>query len=229
MFRLNFYGWVGIIVLFSGVVACGKQEAAKPPEKITNVTVAPMRQIDIPITEVAVGAETAIGSALGYDPTRLGANTSYVRLPFPQHVATQLKIGQQVMLSNFSTPDKTVRGSIHEIRPALDTTTVSREVIVAVKNTRDWRPEGSVRGEAVLGIRKNALVAPEQAVVLRPAGAVVYVVQGDTVQERPVKKGVMRDGQIEIVSGLKAGETVVVDGATLLSQGAKIKVREVRS
>lgn len=215
--------FVGLLTL-TALGACDKQEAPKPPEKITHITVAPATVRDLPITESAVGAETAIGLALDYDPTRLSGGTFYVRLPFPEHVANRLKIGQTVTLSSFSDPAKTAPGSIREIRPALDSTTLSREVIVAVSGA--WRGVGSVRGEVVLGIRKNALVVPEQAVVLRPAGGVVYVTAGDAVQERAVRQGLKRNGEIEIISGLSAGETVAVDGAAQLSDGAKVKVRD---
>jgi len=208
--------------------ACGNTAKPPAPERITTITTAAVKQRDLPVTESAVGAETAIVSALGYDPTRVGG-TSHIRLSFPQHVATQLRIGQAVMLNNFATPDRKVRGEIREIRPALDSTTLSREVIVAVRTGRDWRPEGSVRGEVILGVRKNALVVPEQAVVLRPAGSVIYVVADGTVQERPVKTGLVRDGEIEIVSGANVNDVVAVDGAALLSQGAKVKVREPRA
>ena len=210
------------------LAACGKQEAAAPPERVTTVTTAPVKQRDLPVTESAVGAETAIVSALGYDPTRV-SGASHIRLSFPQHIAAQLRVGQTVLLSNFATPNQKVRSEIREIRPALDSTTLSREVIVAAHVGRDWRPEGSVRGEVVLSVRKNALVVPEQAVVLRPAGSVIYVVTDSTVAERPIKTGVVRDGEIEIVAGAKPGEIVAVDGAALLSPGAKIKILEPRA
>ena len=75
-------------------------------------------------------------------------------------------------------------------------------------------------------MRRGATVVPEQAVVLRPAGAVVYVPDGDNVKERAIQTGVQRGGESEILTGLKSGETVVVDGAAMLSDGAKIKVRD---
>ena len=209
--------------------ACTKQEAAKPPERSVNITAAAVSRKDLPITESAVGSETAIGSALGYDPTRVGGATTYVRLPFPEQVASQLKPEQPVMLRNFAQPDQVVRGHIREIRPSLNVTTVSREVIVAVPPTRGWQPQGSVRGEVTIGVRRNALVVPEQAVVLRPAGNVVYVLEGDIVKERRVKTGIIREGLIEITDGLNGGETVAVDGASLLSDAAKVKVREATS
>lgn len=214
------------LILLPALLACGKQEAAKPPERIINVTVAQVARKDLPIVESAVGAETALGFALDYDPTRVAPNTVYVRLPFPEHVAAQLRIGQEVALSSFADPGLTARGRVVEIRPALIATALSREVIVAVDARRGWRPSGSVRGEVVLGVRRNACVVPEQSVVLRRAGAVVYVADGNIARERRVETGIVRGGLIEIVEGLAEGETVVVDGAGLLSDNTKINIRE---
>lgn len=215
---------LGLFLL--ALAACTSKEPPKPPERVVTVTAAPATQRDIAVTESAVGAETAVVAALGYDPTRTTTGAAYIRLPFPESIALQLKVGQPVRLSNFASPEQTVTGHIREIRPALNITTVSREVIVAVPRSRKWRPEGSVRGEVTLGVRKNAVTVPEQAVVLRPAGTVVYVVEGEVARERKVRPGIAREGVIEIADGLKPGETVVVDGAALLSDNVKVRIRE---
>jgi RND family efflux transporter MFP subunit len=213
-------------LLALALTACSKSEAPKVPEKVTPVTLAQVAQKDLPITEAAVGALTGIGAAVAYDPTQVSGGTLYVRLPFPEHVAARLKIGQDVKLSAFSNGERTARGQIREIRPALNLTTLSREVVVTVSKAAGWRPQGSITGEVTLGVRRGALVVPEQAVVLRPAGGVVYVVENDTARERPVKTGIVRDGVIEILDGARVGETVAVDGAGLLSNGAKIMARD---
>lgn len=244
------------LALTLGVAACGKGEPPKPPEKLTYITASGVAQQDLAVTESAVGAETALGIALDYDPTRIPGKTFYVRLPFPEHVASRLKIGQTVTLTGFADEGRSAQGRIREIRPALNASTLSREVIVAVNDHR-WRPSGSVRGEVVLGVHQGALVVPEQAVVLRPAGnragmphpdvpmprapeaperpagggtpgtsAVVYVIEAEVARERVVKTGIARAGMVEIVQGLSGGETVAVDGAGLLTDGARIKLRE---
>jgi membrane fusion protein, multidrug efflux system len=213
----------GMALLATG---CGKKEADKPIEKIVNVTTAVAVKKDLPITESAVGSATSLGVAQALDPNSMRRGTFTIRLPFPEHVARQLRIGQNVRLTSFDDPDKTATARVTEIRPALNSNTQTMEVIAELPAGHVWYSIGSVRGEIVVAVRRGAIVIPEQAVVLRPAGSVVYVPEGDLAKERAVQTGQMRDGEIEILAGLKAGETVMVDGAGLLSDGARIKRRE---
>ncbi len=213
----------GLAVLATG---CGKKEADKPVEKVVNVTTAVATKKDLPIVESAVGSATAIGVAQALDPNSARRNAFSVRLPFPEHVARQLRIGQNVQLTSFDDATRAATARIREIRPSLNSSTQTMEVIAELPAGREWYSVGSVRGEVVVGVHRAATVVPEQAVVLRPAGAVVYVPQDNIVKERPVRLGAQRNGELEILTGLKAGETVVVDGAGILSDGAKIKARD---
>jgi len=237
---------LSVLLVLAGLTvlaACSKKEAEKPVEKVVNITTATVVRKDLQVTESAVGSASALGYAQALDPNRIQTNTYTFRLPFPEQVARRLHIGQSVRLASFDRPDKVALAYVKQIRPALDNTTQSMEVIAELRGDREWYSIGSVRGEVVLGMHAGALVVPEQAVVLRPAGdaqgrasaegsgtpgaaSVVYVVEGNTVREQVVRQGMQRAGEIEILSGLKAGETVAVDGAALLSGGARIKVRE---
>jgi hypothetical protein len=76
----------------------------------------------------------------------------------------------------------------------------------------------------VTGRKENAVVVPEQSVVLRPAGKVVYLVQDGKAVQRVVETGVRKDGRIEIVSGLAGGETVAADGAGFLTNNAPVAI-----
>ncbi len=215
--------WI-VLLSFIVVAGCGKKEEQKPPEKIVNVTTTQVIARDLPLTESAVGSETWVGQADTYDPTRDLARTFYIRLPFPLDIVRRLKIGQPVTLTNFEDGRKTT-GVIREIRPALSTMTQTVEVIAAVKNPAGWRPAGSVRGEVTLEIHRNMPVVPEQAIVLRPAGAVVYSISDNVAHAHTVKTGIQREGIVEILEGVEPGWTVAVDGATLLSDDAKVSVR----
>jgi membrane fusion protein, multidrug efflux system len=203
--------WSVLLALVVVTAGCGKKTEQKPPENIVNITTAQVQTRDLAVTESAVGSETWVSQAETYDPTRDLARRFYIRLPFPLDIVRRLRIGQPVTLVNFEDGRKTT-GIIREIRPALSTMTQTVEVIAEVRNPAGWRPAGSVRGEVVLDIHRNMPVVPEQAIVLRPAGA--------------VKTGIRREGIVEILEGVEPGWTVAVDGAALLSDGAKVSVRK---
>jgi multidrug efflux pump subunit AcrA (membrane-fusion protein) len=213
-----------LLALLVATAGCGKKEEQKPPEKIVNITTAQVIARDLPLTESAVGSETWVSQAETYDPTRDLARRFYIRLPFPLDIVRRLRIGQPVTLTNFEDGRKTT-GVIREIRPALSTMTQTVEVIAEVGNPAGWRPAGSVRGEVTLDVHRNTPVVPEQAIVLRPAGAVVYSISDNVAHAHPVKTGIQREGIVEILEGVEPGWTVAVDGATLLSDGAKVNVR----
>lgn len=217
---------LGLAVVAAG---CTKKEADKPVEKLVNITTATVQQKDLSVVESAVGSSTSLSVAQALDPTQRSGGRLSVRLPFPEHVARQLRIGQSLRLTSFDQPAKTATAYVKEIRPALNSTTQTLEVIAELRAGHEWYSVGSVQGEVVVGVHRGALVVPEQAVVLRPAGSVVYVTEGDKVMERVVQPGITRDGEIEILTGLKLGEIVAVDGASLLSDGAKVKRREPAS
>ena len=68
---------------------------------------------------------------------------------------------------------------------------------------------------------QDSLLVPKRAV---DSNNIVYVVEGDHVRAVTVETGMSDDENIEITSGLNAGDTVVTAGAYLLSDGAKVHV-----
>ena len=69
------------------------------------------------------------------------------------------------------------------------------------------------------------LVVPKGAVRTENGASVLFVVHGDRVERRAVKLGAEDKGQIEIVSGINAGDRVVVEGPPTLEDGARVKER----
>ncbi|TCP15154.1 RND family efflux transporter MFP subunit [Crenobacter luteus] len=74
--------------------------------------------------------------------------------------------------------------------------------------------------------RRRALAVPAGALVDRPKGRVAFVVDGETAREVRVTTGLAADGRVEVLAGLKAGDTVAVDGAGFLADKARVKLAE---
>lgn len=152
-------------------------------------------------------------------------------LPFPESAASRLSRGQAVRLISPQAPGKVFEAKITDIRPALADTSRALDVIVEIANPdSQLKSGGTVNASVRIAAKEAALIVPEQSVVLRPAGKVVYaIVESDgkkTAQQRKVETGAKRQGVIEILSGLTEGETVALDGAGFLSNNAVIAIKE---
>ncbi len=90
---------------------------------------------------------------------------------------------------------------------------------------RMW-PGQFVRVRMRLGTIQDAVVLPNQAVQTGQDGQFVYVVNEDRrVESRPVTTSVRTGEDLVIASGLKPGETVVLEGQLRLSPGARVQIR----
>lgn len=154
----------------------------------------------------------------------IGTQRLRAHLPFPESVTAELHPGQTVRLSTPTVPDLEFTTTIKEIKPLIGANRAA-DVIADVVNQAGWQGGASVTATVVLGEHADAVVVPEASVVLRPAGEVVYVIQDNMAAQRTVKIGLRQDGLVEITEGLKAGETVAVDGAAYLSDKASIKLQ----
>jgi hypothetical protein len=74
--------------------------------------------------------------------------------------------------------------------------------------------------------KRGALLVPQSAVLERGQIRSVYVVEGDTARLRFVTLGEGRDDQREVLSGLTAGERIIVTPAPLLADGARVAIQE---
>ena len=153
-----------------------------------------------------------------------------VEMPFPETVGDRLEIGQVLLLESPVAPGLLVESIVDDIRPQVSVLSHSLMVISNITNPGPWRPQATVEGILVVETRPGAVVVPSGSVVKRPAGDVLYSLDspdGGEVHEVRVTTGVRRDGWIEILEGVKNGEHVVVEGASYLTDGARVAVQEI--
>ncbi len=146
-------------------------------------------------------------------------------IPFPERLSNQLKPGMKVRLTT-PTSDKTLETEIRELKLMISESNRSIDIITDISNETDWQPGASVTGTVILGKKADAIMVPEQSVVLRPAGEVVYLIKNDIAHQALVKTGEHQNGMVEIVSGIQESDTIVVDGAGFLTDQAKIKIAD---
>jgi membrane fusion protein (multidrug efflux system) len=73
-------------------------------------------------------------------------------------------------------------------------------------------------------VRKDSPAAPEGALVSERAGYSLFVIEKGKAVRREVEIGLRRPGLVEIASGVKIGEEVVVEGQLQLNDGDQVEI-----
>lgn len=173
---------------------------------------------------VATGDYVKVGDPLF---ALVGMSRLRAHLLFPESAANRIRPGLKVTLESPAAPGHTVETRIDDIKPTVNAGNRALDAIVRFDSDDGaFRGGGSVNARVVIEVKPDALMVPEQSVVLRPAGKVVYVVTEGRVAQRQVQTGLRQDGWQEIVKGLAAGEVIAADGAGFLSDGAAVTLPE---
>ena len=169
---------------------------------------------------VASGDYVKVGDPLF---TLVGMSRLRAHLLFPESAANRIRPGLKVRLESPAAPGRYIETRIDEIKPTVNAGNRALDAIVRFDGVDGaFRGGGSVNARVVISVRENALMVPEQSVVLRPAGKVVYVVKDGRAAQRVVETGLRQDGRQEITKGLQPGEVIATDGAGFLSDGAAV-------
>lgn len=120
------------------------------------------------------------------------------------------------------------QGVLHSFDNQIDpaTGTVKMRALFDNKNEGLF-PNQFVNIKLILDVRDNALLVPIAAVLRGKLGTYVYVIRADNaVAVRPVTLGAEMGDEVEVLSGLQAGEKIVVEGSDNLREGSKVTMRE---
>ena len=162
----------------------------------------------------------------GQDVARLeGIGILKIDFRVPELYLSKVRVGQALAVTVDAYPAETFNGAIYAIEPSVDeaTRTVLSRARVPNPGVR-LKPGMFARVSLVLEQRNNALLVPEQALVPRGAERFVYrIIDGKAVLTR-VQMGMRRPGEVEILSGLEEGQSIVADGQLKLQDGAAVTV-----
>jgi len=135
----------------------------------------------------------------------------------------RVRVGTPVRVG-FDAFDKQTPARVSEIVPALDAGSHSFTVKIDLAGQPGLRSGMFGRALFEFGTRRT-LVIPAGALVSDGQVARVYIADGGVARGRMVTTGVRADDRVEILSGLSAGEQVIVHPLQGLSDGARIEVR----
>lgn len=143
----------------------------------------------------------------------------------PEVHLSQVKNGQSLQITLDAVADRAYGGQVYAINPLLDAAGRSIVIRATVPN-----PDGRLRPGMFARVRlltsalKEAIMVPEES--LFPVGEEKYVyrVVDGRARRQKVEIGLRREGKVEIVAGVGAGDIVVTAGHQKIRDGAAVRV-----
>jgi membrane fusion protein, multidrug efflux system len=156
-----------------------------------------------------------------------------VQFTVPERAIDRLRTGQAVDVAVDALPGRSFKGRVQAIDSQVDANGRALQVVAQVENPGALlKPGMFARARVVFSVREGAIVVPEEALV--PVGgkqAVFKLVDGadgkKVAQRVDARVGLRLPGKVEILDGLKAGDSVVTAGHERLLRGNNLPVRVI--
>lgn len=146
------------------------------------------------------------------------------RAEVPEARMRDVKVGQSARVT--TADGAKLLGTVRTVAPTVQSGTRTGLVYVDLPKPQGARPGMFARGEIEIS-RSNASTLPLASIVVRDGFSYVFVVTGkQAVERRRIQTGTVRNGRVEILSGLAASDRVVERGAGFLKDGDTIRVVE---
>src|SRR5262245_43375412 len=137
----------------------------------------------------------------------------------------RVKRGLPVTITVDSLPGQRFTGRVMRISPLLDAQTRNGSVEIEIPNREGMlKGEMFARVELDLGSARETTLLPRDALVYRGDQPGVYVIDSEKAKFIALETGLTQEDKVEVISGLKVGDTIITRGSNLIKDGDRIGV-----
>jgi RND family efflux transporter MFP subunit len=177
----------------------------------------------ITLRNVDVGALVNSGNTLLYRIAQVGTLRTYINVP--QAYADSIKLGQPAALTVSNLPGREFQGEVARTANALDPSSRTLLVEVHVPNPANLLLPGMYAQVELRSIRADPpLLVPSDAMIIRADGAQIAVLAPDsTVHLQKIAVGRDYGDRVEVLNGLREGDTIVSNPSDTVREGLKVE------
>ena len=173
------------------------------------------------LVDISVGAYVNIGDSIA---TLDATDPMELTFSVPERYLGQISRGQRLNARTAAFPDKVFSGTLAELGTRLDELSRSLPVKAVIANPDNRLRPGQFMSVSLTLRERDALVVPEQAVLVQGSKAFVFVADQDQARRTEVTLGAREPGMVEVLTGLDLNDSVIITGQDRLSSGDRITV-----
>lgn len=147
-----------------------------------------------------------------------------VEFSLPETLFAEIAPGQPIEAASAAFPGRSFVGRVATIGSRVDPVSRAFRVRAVIPNPEGVLPSGMFMSLTLTLSEAEALVVPEEAIVVQAAQVYVFVVEDGQARRRAVTTGQRQGGRIAVTEGLAPGELVVVRGLQRVRDGSAVRI-----
>lgn len=185
--------------------------------------VAPFSGVIVDLPYYTEGVRIATGqpvvSLMSYDKM-------YVEINLPEKNISDVKLGQEVIITNYTLTEDTITGHVTELSPIVSNETRTFAGKLQIDNPElKLRPGMFVKASIITAQKDSVVVIPKDIIMSGSRGKYVFVVsRNSAADDRRISTGISNQDNIEILEGLQPNDRLIVKGFETLRDNSKVKV-----
>jgi RND family efflux transporter MFP subunit len=151
----------------------------------------------------------------------------YMDINLPESVIGYIKPDQPVHITHYTFPEDTLKGVISELSPAIsmETRTFKGKILIA-NDKLILRPGMFVKADIVVDNAENSIIIPKELIQSNRNRKYVYIIEKNTAIRRNIRTGLEDESNVQVVSGLKENDNLVIRGFETLRDKSKVKIQK---
>ncbi|WP_167604769.1 efflux RND transporter periplasmic adaptor subunit [Maribellus sediminis] len=150
----------------------------------------------------------------------------FVEINLPEKNISEIKIGQEALITNYTLTEDTLIGHVTELSPVISTETRTFAGKLQIENPElKLRPGMFIKANIVTAQKDSVIVIPRDVILSGSRGKYVFIVgRNSSAEDRRITTGISNQDEVEVVEGLSANDRLIIKGFETLRDNSKVKV-----
>ncbi len=185
--------------------------------------IAPFSGVIVELPYYTKGTRVTSGQAM---VSLMSYDKMYVDINLPEKNISEVKLGQDVLITNYTISEDTLVGTVSELSPMISSETRTFGGKLLINNPElKLRPGMFVKADIITAKKDSVVVIPKNIILTGNRGKYVFVVERNSAaDDRQIVTGIENSDYVEVMEGLKVNDRLIIKGFETLRDNSKVKI-----
>lgn len=136
----------------------------------------------------------------------------------------KVKVGQSAEIVTDAYPSRIFKGNVNAVAPVINPYTKTAPVEIIIPNDNLLLRSGMFAEVRLIIEERRGIIIKTDYILTVQGSHFVYLDDNGIARKREIKPGIVEENNVEVLDGLKEGESIVTVGAEMLADGSKLKI-----